>query len=278
MAIPTSTFRSAICLESEDPQSSSLLFQLPGELRDRIYDFALAASEDKSQQYDSNTYWARPQYSAPRKSDLALLRTCRKAYREAWFKSWSLADHSFWLTGHDRAPRTAVTLDRFVNALRHVYEYQGHTEIEHVRFFAQMYVLESGSLLPRFLNTEHFHPKAITITIRHTDWWFWEDDAYLRISSMVTQNIFPASVRSIALELETLERKKNQVDSIVSQMKSSWYFATTEGILSAQDTPVEIERWRGSSTWAGERWIRDEIAPGCVDYCKSRASRNSTSC
>jgi hypothetical protein len=79
----------------------------------------------------------------------------------------------------------------------------------------------------------------------------------------------PASVRELHIELESLERKKEQVDAIAKQMAEKWYFTKQDGVTLFPDVSgkaVKIDRWSGSSTWDGQTWQRDESAPGRIDY------------
>lgn len=258
--------------KNANPQDQSFLFSLPGEVRDAIYTAALTSYEDARKPYDRNTYWFRPHYFARRRSDYTLLRTCKKVYQEAWFKPWSLADHTFWLTSPDRAPigtRTFISHHSFGQALQLIQAHYGDVEVERVRFFAQMYMLERGEM-DRYLQLAYFHPRSITVTIRHTDWWHWERDEWLHINRSWVDNCkLPLSTQSFQMELETLVRKKDQLESIVEQMKESWFFTRTDGsLLTAKHTATDRSTWRGSSTWAGLRWVRDETDPDCIDYCK----------
>ncbi|KAI2615520.1 hypothetical protein GGR54DRAFT_650284 [Hypoxylon sp. NC1633] len=68
-----------------NPQLSSPLFaELPREIRDLIWRFALACYEDEDQLYDVNHRFARPGQAAPLRIDLGLLLTCRAAYVECF--------------------------------------------------------------------------------------------------------------------------------------------------------------------------------------------------
>ncbi|QIX01655.1 hypothetical protein AMS68_007172 [Peltaster fructicola] len=79
--------------------------------------------------------------------------------------------------------------------------------------------------------------------------------------------IFLTSVRSVALDLGTLELKKDMIDDIVRQMKNTWYFRKADGTyLSASTTNTSVERWPARSIWDGKRWVRDETEPGFVWY------------
>jgi hypothetical protein len=106
------------------------------------------------------------------------------------------------------------------------------------------------------------------LTLRHTDWWFWEYDRLLSIDSeFVNACRFPDSVKEIRFELESLERKKDQIDFIAKEMANKWRFRRNDGTyLSAKHQPVDVMRWSGSSTWGGIRWVRDEAKPDTLDY------------
>lgn len=253
-------------------QGQSFLFRLPAEVRDLIYDHALAPFEDRDQRYKEGNIFVRPGYRAIRKSDLRLLRTCKRAYNEAAAKPWALADWTFWLTTIDRAPDHSMTKYAFKRILKRR-QWRGAAETEetdHVRCFAQMYMLEQTTELSSLLHLRAFNVRSVTITLRHTDWWWWENDEPLRFSCTVPEQIsFPSSVRRVYLELESLDRKRAQIDSIVRQMKRWWYFRRDGGIwLSATRTPVGVERWEGSSTLGDRRWVRDETRPNCLSYCE----------
>ena len=69
------------------------------------------------------------------------------------------------------------------------------------------------------------------------------------------------------MEIESLQRKKNQIDWIASEMLKKWHFKKIDGtIMSATSESCEVSTWSGSSTWEGERWLRDETKPGTNDY------------
>lgn len=80
-----------------DQSDSPLFSTLPGEVRDRIFEYTLHSYEDTSHLYDLEAAHRRPGYLAPLKSDRAVLQTCQQAYAEAWFRPWASATHTFWL-------------------------------------------------------------------------------------------------------------------------------------------------------------------------------------
>ena len=156
-------------------------------------------------------------------------------------------------------------------ALNLLHDLHGHVELnEGVRIFAQLYALEPGDYLRTVLKMWHFHPRTVTITIRHTDWWYWEYDRPMKLrSQFVDTNILPASVREMRLELESLERRKAQVDHIAEGMCEKWSWVNNDGyLLKARIDETEVDRWSGSSTWEGKRWQEDEAQgrEGTLDY------------
>lgn len=191
-----------------------------------------------------------------------------------------LRESIHWLSSPDRAPpgyrqysrvnyRTLSTIAR-EQALwmsRHPDTPEHSVEIDSLKVFAQMYKLEGGSLATLF-RSQRLLPRAMTLTIRHTDWWFWETDEPLRFEGnwiLPLSECLPATVREIHVELESVERKKNQVQEIAKQMAEKWYFERADGALLFVDATKE-SRWSGTSSWHGRTWVRDETSIGVIDY------------
>ncbi|KAG9525282.1 hypothetical protein KCU93_g5940, partial [Aureobasidium melanogenum] len=255
--------------DSAHEQSQSALFSvLPGEIRNHIWNYALADYEDATQLYDDATCYKRPDYFAPRKTDTVLLRTCKRIYQEAWFLPWTNAEQTFYLTSTDRRPPRTTTPRDMQRTLLAISRSQTMPIIQHVRVFPQLYALENGQKLQEILNLRFFYPKVITITIRHTDWWFWESDNNLHFdATWVDFCRFPNSLTELRVAFESLERKKDQIDDVVRQAIESWVFRRKDDTeLSAKHCEPEIMRWNGSATWHHHRWIRDETGPNKLDY------------
>jgi hypothetical protein len=148
---------------------------------------------------------------------------------------------------------------------------QDKVEIERLRVFAQMYKLEEGGLAT-ILRTPLLAPRIVTLTIRHTDWWFWENDDPLRFDGNWIEGVSKAmssSTNQFCIELESLERKKDQIDKIADQMIKKWYFKRNDGVVlyaEASGSSRKVSRWSGDSTWHNQRWVRDETEPGRLDY------------
>ncbi|KAH8817283.1 hypothetical protein F5884DRAFT_748749 [Xylogone sp. PMI_703] len=251
------------------PQTQSVLFNtFPGEIRGLIFHYALCDYEDKSDLYDEQTCYRRPGYFAPRRCDTALLRTCQQIYREAWFLPWTTREHTIFLTAPDRCPIRTTSVREMRPILDQINAIHGKTEINNIRVFPQLYRLEPGDDLQEINDIDHFHPRRFTICLRHTDWWYWESDTPLSINSeFVNKCRFPDSVQELCFELESVERRKDQINSIAKQMMEKWQFERKDGvILSAKESPIPVMRWSGSSTWGNERWVRDETRPETIDY------------
>jgi len=89
------------------PQDDCPLFnRFPAEIREHIFTLALAdfPDPDAENRYESDTYYTRPAYFAPRKSDTRLLRTCRAVYNETWFLPFIMREQTHWLTSDERMP------------------------------------------------------------------------------------------------------------------------------------------------------------------------------
>lgn len=251
-----------------DQHDSPLFTIVPPEIRNRIFEFALSNYEDSSAAYAADTCYRRPGYTAPHKTSTALLQTCQLVYREAWFRPWTQALITMFLTSRDRKPERTTSMQELMRNLELIHAVHGRTEVDHVRVFAQLYALETGRDLSRILSLPHFFPTTFTITLRHTDWWYWESDNPMYIDSPFVNNCsFPPSLKELRMELESLERRKAQVDFIANEMRQKWCFKRSDGVkLSARGSEIETMKWTGSSTFNGDRWIRDEARPDELDY------------
>lgn len=188
---------------------------------------------------------------------------------------FALREQTHWCTHENRAPleyNTSLAIRNFATTLRKMVVNNNNEEvvIDRLRVFAQMWKLENGSLA-RLIGVPHLHPRILTLTIRHADWWHWEHDHPLvfdaRWIEEFSRRLSP-STREFRIELESLERKKDQVKAIADQMCSSWFYAkkADDSVLYADADAVEESRWSGTSTWHGSRWVRDESEPGRINY------------
>ncbi|EAW12398.1 uncharacterized protein ACLA_063670 [Aspergillus clavatus NRRL 1] len=248
-----------------DQDQSSLFSVLPPEIRHEIFAYALASFEDTDRPYSRETYWTRPGYTAPHRTCTELLRTCKRIYREAWFLPFASAEHSFYLTSHDRQPDVRFSFQDHLNLIHSIH---GETSIGRIRIFAQLWALEDGVRMEYLLNMSHFAPRSITLTIRYTDFWWWERDQPLSIQAPWVNRIrLPASVTRFAMDFESIERRKGEIDYIANQAAETWFFRRRDGqFLTADKADMTVSKWTGSSILGKQRWLRDEVRPGQLDY------------
>ncbi|KAL7940729.1 hypothetical protein V8C42DRAFT_336800 [Trichoderma barbatum] len=260
-----------------DAQQDSLLFSLfPAEIRTKIFTLALSDYEDTQALYDTDTCYTRPSYFAPRKTSADLLRTCRAVYHETWFLPTALREETVWM-GHElRSPpehRVWEKVQKLERLLPKIAQQLGQEKVEigSLHAFVRMVSLESGDLA-RLLKTPGLHPQRLTLTIRHTDWRFWTINRPLRFRAKwiagVSRAISP-STTEFRIELETYERRKDQVDAIGKHIAENWFFGRLGGTILYADVSGKchkVSRWTGSSRWHGRDWTEFEGPTGKLDY------------
>lgn len=251
-----------------DQVQSPLFSTLPPEIRGEIFAFALSDFEDTDKPYGTDTFWTRPGYNAPRCACTNLLQSCKRVYAEAWYMPFALSEHTFYLSSADRAPEDRFTEEKFQECLDIIHKFHGKVEAGHLRVFPQLFKLEAVQPLQDLLNTRHFYPTNITITIRYTDFWFWENDEPLRIDARWVNEIkLPDSVARFSMDFESLKRRKGEIEYISNEAADNWYFRRTDGVtLTARKSETSVSEWTGSSTLGDTRWVRDEDQPGQLDY------------
>lgn len=214
-----------------------------------------------------------------------------------------LKEETHWLAWEDRAPpdySLEHELDLLRRRLEDIARHLGDgakeaMEMDSLRVFAQLCNLDNGDMMTELVGTPHLRFRRLIITIRHTDWWNWEHDEPLGFPTgrwiEAMQSSLPETVTEVCMELESLERKKHQVNAIAEQMRKKWYFQRRDGVSLFADTtliPVDfsetnkgatetpdgrkvkgeelVHYWSGYSIFNGRRWRRDEKVPGRLDY------------
>lgn len=256
-----------------DQQLQSPLFALPPEIRRIIFRYAVTGYPDPSEdaQYDEDTCYRRPGFFSRHRTDTDLLRTCRAALLESWDMPLIHTEQVFWLAQGNRAPPHSdwhSQLTRFSRAAASLS--LDAAAIDNMRIFIQMFNFNDGGL-QHLMGMDMIIARRITFTIRHTDWWHWEADYGLYFDSRWLRgfsDLIPEETEEICFELETLARKLDQLKGIAKQMQESWYFRKSNGqiLLADESLSTQPMRWRGSSTWEGTHWDRDECEPGKIEY------------
>jgi hypothetical protein len=135
--------------------------------------------------------------------------------------------------------------------------------LQKVRFFTQMYWLEDGYNLSSLLQTRQFSPSQLTITIRYSDWWFWEDDEPLRMDDRWLRSFNGSpGLRELRVEYETRTPKKDEMMRIIERNRK-WNLPVRrkdggprdwEGYLTTVNTKLSDWNWKGTSKLGGEQW------------------------
>ena len=224
---------------SSIPPSSAMLSQqqcplfntLPAEIRNRIFHFALSPYTKKESPYATNEYYYRPHFRyGDEYLDTALLRTCQLIHSET---SQIPASRYVSVEYHSRAPPYHRPLTATANGgLTSTVE-----RLQHLHLFTQQYWLEGRNWLGHMLRFQS-SLQTLKITLRHSDWWFWERSEPLAFSPTGdrsgslrrdyrgTFNLDLSSMtalRKLEFELETVEGKQTEMDHIVANARA-WQF------------------------------------------------------
>lgn len=245
-----------------------LFSRLPAEIRYEIFANALTSAPNTALPLEQDEYCTRPGYETRHRTYTELLRTCKKIYMEAWFMPFICSEHAFWMAHSDRTPEKAITIARMQQGLDLIHDRHGEVRGGHVRVFPQLWALEGTRDLDGILGLKHFYPTSITITIRYTDTWMWETNEALHINgSWANRVVLPPSVTRFCIDIESIERRKDEVDWMADQMADQWKFKRGDHTTMVADkSDIAISRWTGSSVLGERRWVRDEVAPGQLRY------------
>jgi hypothetical protein len=136
--------------------------------------------------------------------------------------------------------------------------------LQKVRFFTQMFWLENGYELNALMAMPKFRPTELTITVRYSDWWSWEDNAPLSMDTdWLTEFRGNPGLRKLRVEYETLTWKKDQMMRIIQRNKqlgplkvmgTSGEADDVEGYLDGRGTALSEWKWVGKSKLDGQTW------------------------
>ncbi|KAG2024161.1 hypothetical protein CC2G_001741 [Coprinopsis cinerea AmutBmut pab1-1] len=145
------------------------------------------------------------------------------------------------------------------------------SKITKIQIFPQMYACKSYEFAAFFTSVPELQPKTVVITIRYTDWWWWERDNALdlTIAPPSTEMYFPPSVETLVLELETIEKKKGELEAHVRDVirgKEGWKWKRFDGEcleldvgdLSEDEALKRMAQWE----WMGPTKFNGANGPG----------------
>ena len=255
----TSLNKPPIDTSNANPQQKCLLFAgIPGEIRNHIFELALAANSGKREPFEKTSYDCRPGFRyADQKIDTALLCTCRRIYQEAYlipFKNHELVMWSSRLYG-PLAPRNDSRI--LVPWLISVHLFADQFWLEHLAW--QSYA--------EFLAGAAKDLRNLKITIRYCDWSKIERNDLLvldakqggipwptRLSkatdefaklSWGTAFLLFQGLKKFELELETVEEKRKELDNIVIRA-ADWRFPLKDGyVLVSNPARTKKSGWHG---------------------------------
>ncbi|OQE30803.1 hypothetical protein PENFLA_c002G09345 [Penicillium flavigenum] len=266
------------------PLTSPLFTVLPAEIRNRIYTLALESEDVLTDDfprslYKQNAFYYRPGYKQPKRIQTALLQTCQQVYAEASLLPPAVNEHTFWFY---RSPPHVHDASSPLNYFRKMTPKQ-RAQVQHLHLFTQQYFLEDNHWSQIWDGLKigddgrssrgecRIAPKKMTITFRHTDWWYWENNDPLGIDPFrpgrthaadMGKAVSPhAAARSwgnqfsslpcleeLVIEFETIMRKRDQLDAIIQQALE-WKFPmqADKGLyLVADSTSKRAYTWIGA--------------------------------
>jgi len=245
-------------VQTHSQDCSHLFSTLPPEIRNRIFFLTLLEHDDESEPVPFDSYGYRPGHECRKKHSLDLLATCKRAYLEAYLIPVAATTHTTWGTWSNRAP-----LNQYLLAYHRFQKMnvEQRAAVETVQLYAQQYALEDQgwewSLITGDRKTRGVLPRRLTISVRHSDWWEWENDAPLRMDEHVYVCLWRKGFEAFPLleefvvELETLERRKAEMDVIAEGVRK-WRIDLGNGqVLITDGIPLKTCTWNGSALYNG---------------------------
>ncbi|KAF7323709.1 hypothetical protein MKEN_00591800 [Mycena kentingensis (nom. inval.)] len=202
---------------SHEQLQSPLFTTLFPELRTIIFTIALTEYDDKTRPYSKHSWCYRPGFTHAGKISTGLLATCRRVYFEAGTHTAAVAlnEHVFWMNRHpeDNGRRIEFMLPAFSE------EQRAKIDSPNRHHNPRPSPRPTGSSANPHQPSSPGSPSAKSLTIRHSDWWYWEQHQPLRMDR--PEKSWGAWIGSIPgievleLELETIDAKKAELEGIV---------------------------------------------------------------
>lgn len=234
------------CAQDHHNQAQSPLFsKLPPELRNEVFALALHYF-DISRPYPLNSYYRRPDYEYPEIVDPRLLFTCRRVYAEMGFAVHT-KEYVFWC--HRAPPGASNSVEK---SFGHMNEIEKR-DVRYAHFFTQLYYLEQS--FPgdcRKMGEMGLGIRSLKITIRQSDWWYWESNTPLVMKEGWGRALHHLKdLESLDVELEVIKRDVDQLQVIIDRMLHWTFDLASDRILSAEGQDVSTRDWNGPSDYEG---------------------------
>ena len=254
-----------------NPQADCPLFsRLPTELRVMVFQYVLTAQDDISEPFPDNRYYKRPGYNYYKTMSTALLRTCGRIYLETYLYPAMLNELTAWF--YRGPPQIKSNVVSKIARMNH----EQCAAVPCLHLFTQQYWLEDATW-HKLLKGLPACPKSIFITLRHSDWWYWERSAKLTLdpkqSGRAKAGLFKKAadafdkgswgqafchvqgLKELKLELETIGPKKAELMAIVARAPT-WQFPLGDGKVLILD-----ERRTISTSWVGPKKCYEDPQP-----------------
>ena len=265
--------------ETADPQDQSQLFAtLPGEIRNRIFSYAVTQKPMGDVPFHEDEYFYRPWFRyAQRRLDMALLCTCRRAYKEtkhlparqrklvAWFYN-ALHFGNIARFGNPM-PNLRGRTPRYIDHRPYDSQSDAQSSASTLHLFTQQVWLEGWHLHATALSLQVPNLRKLVITLKHSDWRYWEISSTLALDARFRGHMFSIArkppqdgmekgawgeglqvfpkLEVFELELETVEGKKEELDDVVKSAQSWILPMTNRQILQCNLAKTRRNGWIG---------------------------------
>ncbi len=183
---PCEQLSSSLSTKTILPQSQSILFnRIPGEIRQRIFEYACTATDCLDNPVSRISLYHRQGYEYYRNIWMDLLSTCRRVYLEAYLLPASVNEHVFWCyDGPPPPPEGLYNFERGQDFMDYILQLKLQTQeqknaAQELHFFTQQFWLDMPGygigvsdnktlwMLAAQSLADECRPKKIKMTIRH---------------------------------------------------------------------------------------------------------------
>ena len=188
-----------------DQNGCPLFSLIPPELRHEIFVLALTSYDDETRPFPPTAYYiSRKGYRYYQCIHTALLATCRRIYSETHDLPISLNEHVLWFY---RGPQGLINSRAYFLG----FTPKQRDAVQRIHIFTELYYLRNDFAWGCAFR--EMRPKHLKIIIRHSDWWWWGQNERLRMKNPFwgTNLKMKQSLESLEIEMETMERDKDQV-------------------------------------------------------------------
>ncbi|KAH6874656.1 hypothetical protein BKA70DRAFT_1128910, partial [Coprinopsis sp. MPI-PUGE-AT-0042] len=260
-----------------------LFHAFPAEIQAEVFALTVASFPDTPRPYPFDSYIYRPGYIAPRKTDLALLKTCKRVYQEAkelvWKEGCGNDEETFWWgnnlamlpeyrnlklggspfgfdCGHSNEGDVANENDAYpLTAIR---------LIRRIHIFSDVdaFVFNSRAFIRTFMHAEGLRPMEVKITCRDSEWWRWDVNQPPDVPPAVPNTeayYFPESVGTLIFEIESIEQERQELEEQVRRIwndKNRWKWKRLDDVYLELDKGAGVREWHwiGTTTFGGRKF------------------------